>query len=461
MISALKWFMMLLYLASIPFILHSANFQYLSAVVGNNHLNFLRYEVNDVYVGRLEHTIQIFNNASVKIRGGKLVVPIIRNETARHFIILHNIPSPTQPTRKNDTSGNIYACWEDITINRNQTWSVELDYYVVSFGISYLVNSSSITDHNVSSVLYRKYTQPEKLIESNDSNIISLAKTLTANVSDLHERVLKIYNFAIEHLQYTVQPEERGALWALQKGVGDCSEYSYLFVALCRAAGIPARIQAGFAFHTFSETLEDGHMWAEYYLENYGWVPVDATWRLLDAVDDKHFSSIRSIPELIPYANFIFNYTVGPKQIDKKQAISVEPCSTNVFGDPITENTVKTVTKTKQAKCAIFLGKVFGTPLIFPSEVKEVEQAFLESEIQLQSAIDSWYGNPQIARLNMENALENVEKTLQNAWMLIVKTFTIFIGISVVIMLITLFFLRRHQIKKNKKHSRSFIYMIL
>jgi len=460
MISALKWFMMLLYLASIPFILHSANFQYLSAFVGDNHLSFLKYEVSDVYVGRLEHKIQIYNNASVRIKGGKLVVPIIRNETARHYVILHNISSSTQPAKKNDTSGNIYRCWNDITIDRYETLSVELNYYLVSFSINYLVNSSSIANYNVSSNLYRKYTQPEKLIESNDSEIVSTAQTLTANVSDLHEKALKIYNFAIEHLHYTVQPEEKGALWALKEEVGDCSEYSYLFVALCRAAGIPARVQAGFAFHTFSETLEDGHMWAEYYLENYGWIPVDATWRLFDTMDDKHFSSIRSVPQVIPYANFIFNYTVGPKQIDEKQAISIEPCSTNVFGDPITENTVKTVAKTKQAKFAIFLAKVFGTPLIFPSEVKEVEKTFLKSEIQLQNALDWWEEHSQIAKLNVVNALENVEKTLQNAWMLIVKAFTIFISISVAIMLITLFLLRRYQIKQNKKHSRSFIYMI-
>jgi len=401
MISALKWFMMLLYLASIPFILHSANFQYLSAFVGDNHLSFLKYEVSDVYVGRLEHKIQIYNN--------------------------------------------------DITIDRYETLSVELNYYLVSFSINYLVNSSSIANYNVSSDLYRKYTQPEKLIESNDSDIVSLAKTLTTNVSDLHERVLKIYNFVIEHLHYTIQPEERGALWALEKGVGDCSEYSYLFVALCRAAGIPARVQAGFAFHTFSETLEDGHMWAEYYLDNYGWIPVDATWRLFDTMDDRHFSSIRSTPEVIPYANFIFNYTVGPKQIDEKQTISTEPCSANVFGDPIAENAAKTVTKIKQAKLAIFLGKVFGTPLIFPSEVEEVERTFLEGKIQLQNAIDFWWENPQISESNVVNALENVEKALQTAWMLIVKTFTILISIPVAIMLILLFIIKRYQIKQNEK----------
>ncbi|MEM2250451.1 MAG: transglutaminase-like domain-containing protein [Candidatus Bathyarchaeia archaeon] len=100
----------------------------------------------------------------------------------------------------------------------------------------------------------------------------------------------------VGYLRYEIQNEERGALWALENGIGDCSEYSYLFIALCRAAGIPARIQAGFTFHYAGQVLKDGHMWAEYYLENYGWMPVDATWQLFNTIDSKHFSSFRSIP---------------------------------------------------------------------------------------------------------------------------------------------------------------------
>jgi len=452
MTSALKCVMTFLCLASVPFVLFLANFSYPLTVAKDNNINLLKYEVNDVYVGKLKHTIEIYNNAFVEIRGGKLLVPIIRNETARHCVILYNVSSSTQPTIRNDISGNIYAYWSDITIDRHQTLSVELNYYLVSFGVSYLVNSRLIADYNVSSGLYRKYTQPDELIESNASEIVSLAQNLTINLDDLYEKVLEIYDFVVEHLYYMPQSEERGALWALEEGVGDCSEYSYLFVALCRAAGIPARVQAGFAFHAQSDTLNDGHMWAEYYLVNYGWIPVDASWRLFDTVDDRHFSSIRSIPEDTPYANYFFDYTTGPEEenVKDEEVISLAPCSTDVFGDSFAENVVKTVPKIRQTEFAIFLGKVFGTPLIFPSEVKEVEQTFRESEIQLQNAIDSWEEHPQIAESNVVNALENVEKTLQNAWILMVKQFTILINTLIVILLIGLFFLKRYQIKQNK-----------
>ena len=57
---------------------------------------------------------------------------------------------------------------------------------------------------------------------------------------------------------------------------GSCSEYSFLYVALCRANGLPARYVAG------TRQRKDGvyvdtlfHRWTEVYLPPYGWVPVD------------------------------------------------------------------------------------------------------------------------------------------------------------------------------------------
>jgi hypothetical protein len=62
------------------------------------------------------------------------------------------------------------------------------------------------------------------------------------------------------------------ALQVLQARSGDCNEHTQLFVALARAAGLPARIAAGLAY-------VDGkffyHAWPEILLDD--WVAVDPT----------------------------------------------------------------------------------------------------------------------------------------------------------------------------------------
>jgi hypothetical protein len=415
--------------------------------------NFLRYEVNNVFTGSLKHTIRIINPTYSRVMGGKLFVPIIGNETARHHVIYNISSSAGKPTILNDASGNLYAYWSNITINGKQNFTAEIDYRVLSFGTRYIINSSLIAEYNKSSVLYEKYTQPEELIQSNDPKIISKAQNLTSNESNPHEKVFIIYNFVIRHMQYKTQDKERGALWALENGIGDCSEYTYLFVALCRAVGIPAKAMAGFAFHYSTETIEDGHMWAEYYLENYGWIPVDATWQLFDAMDYRHFRSIQSIPELTPYTNYFFNSTAGPKPYDE-QTVQLKPSSPSAFdNNSYAETTMRTAQKINQAKFASFIGKIFGAQLISPSETEKTTQNILESQILLQNAINLWATNPQLAQTNASSALQNAEDALHEAWMLIAKMLALLISIFIVIVLIAMVFMRQRRTETEKKPS--------
>jgi hypothetical protein len=63
----------------------------------------------------------------------------------------------------------------------------------------------------------------------------------------------------------------------LKRGRGSCSEYTYTFVALCRAAGLPARYQGSIVVRGDDASIDEAfHRWAQIYLPNYGWVPVDA-----------------------------------------------------------------------------------------------------------------------------------------------------------------------------------------
>ena len=128
-----------------------------------------------------------------------------------------------------------------------------------------------------------QYLTAEKYIQSNHSDIERAAKNIKEPIylftPDQTKRQLdlvkKIFNFVVRTLSYAgYNPVDRGAVEGLRAKRGDCSEYSDLFVALCRAKGIPARTAEGF---TTESSSVPKHSWAEVFITGLGWVPFDPT----------------------------------------------------------------------------------------------------------------------------------------------------------------------------------------
>lgn len=86
----------------------------------------------------------------------------------------------------------------------------------------------------------------------------------------------KIFNWVIRTLEYEMVGGWDIPTTLIKRGTGSCSEYTFLFIALARAAGLPARYEAGIAVRGDDSSVDEAfHRWAEVYLPNYGWVPVD------------------------------------------------------------------------------------------------------------------------------------------------------------------------------------------
>lgn len=119
-----------------------------------------------------------------------------------------------------------------------------------------------------------EFLKEEPFIEKNDENILEVAQSITGNTEI--QVVRNIYDYVIDNMEYLVQGKrDRGAVNALRHKKGDCSEYSDLFVALCRAKNIPARVVTGIYVQPDTKTAK--HNWAEVYLKDFGWVPFDPT----------------------------------------------------------------------------------------------------------------------------------------------------------------------------------------
>ncbi|MEX0936978.1 MAG: transglutaminase-like domain-containing protein [Pirellulales bacterium] len=148
------------------------------------------------------------------------------------------------------------------------------------------------------------YLGPSPYIESRDSRIRRLAREVAATKDDAWGQVEAIYDYVRENVKYTNGPL-KGARRALRDGEGDCEELSSLFIAMCRANGIPART-----------VWVPGHCYPEFYLVNE---QGQGTWFPCQAAGDRAFGAM---PETRPILQKGDNFEVPEKPNERLRYVS-------------------------------------------------------------------------------------------------------------------------------------------
>ncbi len=163
-----------------------------------------------------------------------------------------------------DESGNqiLHFVLEKLPPYANRTISIEADLMMAD-------SPNPTGPENL-----QPFINPSKFIECDDAKVIELAETLKSTSPE--KTTENIYHWVSNHITYTgFSGKDRGALYALKNKKGDCTEYTYLYAALCRANAIPVRCVGGYIC-TQNEILSPAgyHNWAEIF-DNSTWQPVD------------------------------------------------------------------------------------------------------------------------------------------------------------------------------------------
>jgi transglutaminase-like putative cysteine protease len=98
------------------------------------------------------------------------------------------------------------------------------------------------------------------------------ARRLAGSVSDPLAMAQHFFRAVATEYQYAYPVRRRGALEMLSARRGDCGQFASLFVALCRVTEIPARLLVG---TLLTPALDQGHSWAEFWVDGVGWIPAD------------------------------------------------------------------------------------------------------------------------------------------------------------------------------------------
>lgn len=119
----------------------------------------------------------------------------------------------------------------------------------------------------------REFLKATPFVQSDHPDIVRRALTITAGKTNLLEKAGAVCDWVYGHVEKEMTVSLPSALDVLRTMKGDCNEHTYLFVALARAAGVPARIRVGVAYR-------DGafyyHAWPAAWMGD--WVEMEPTW---------------------------------------------------------------------------------------------------------------------------------------------------------------------------------------
>ncbi|HMF14567.1 MAG TPA: transglutaminase domain-containing protein [Gemmataceae bacterium] len=174
----------------------------------------------------------------------------------------------------------------------------------------------------------KTWLKSEKFVEVDAKEIQQAAKSIFG--ADEIDTIRNIMAFVHAKVRYTgYDADDHGALWALQNGRGDCTEFCDLLVALCRAKNIPARIWDGYSVDDIAKGDTVKHSRVEVYTRKYGWVPFDplhvarkhATFETLKPVY-VYIDNQRSDAVLQNYHYSAYRYFGAPIQFDSEFAVT-------------------------------------------------------------------------------------------------------------------------------------------
>jgi transglutaminase-like putative cysteine protease len=145
------------------------------------------------------------------------------------------------------------------------------------FDLRYFVFPEKVgTLNDIPREISEKYLVNDSKFALDDPFIQKSAKEAVGDEKNPFWIARKIFSYVIGKMHYELAGGWNIAPTVLKRGSGSCSEYSFVYIALCRASGLPARYAGSVVIRGDDASQDDVfHRWVEVYLPNYGWIPVD------------------------------------------------------------------------------------------------------------------------------------------------------------------------------------------
>jgi len=129
--------------------------------------------------------------------------------------------------------------------------------------------------------MLQRYLLPDQLVPIDGIIEQEAQKVVHFEMTEI-QKARVLYDQVVSSMTYDKTGSGWGqgdAIYACNARTGNCTDFHSLFIGMARASGIPSRFVIGFSIPREKRQgdIPGYHCWAEFYIKELGWVPIDAS----------------------------------------------------------------------------------------------------------------------------------------------------------------------------------------
>lgn len=254
----------------------------------------------DIYINTNNGSSNLFNLKISNMPGTKnftdkktYLLSVTANITAEEFKgsadVILRVPRPIiTPTQRNieipvsnpepviSDYMNTLVHQTTIDTKQNNKFSVAHSFVVPVYGIKTNIVSEKVKPYSKETLLkFTDYLKEDDIVPSNNPIVIELKDKILSRISNPYLQAKAIYNHLINNFELLseLRPAESDVTELILDQKGDAYDFAMIFCAIARSAKIPCIPVSG--VYVDSNMEAHNHWWNEFYIEDFGWIPVD------------------------------------------------------------------------------------------------------------------------------------------------------------------------------------------
>ena len=226
----------------------------------------------DTRTYRLVAEVEIFDFLAETPNTFFLQIPLPQKTETQRAVTINSVqPEPFVPSYQGSSIYRFHNVESGSKIQIRQEYSVSRSKVETNVNVASLRKTGQNNPF-----LYAAYTESDDFLPADNAVVKKVCRQIIGYETNPYNKARRIYTFLTSEIKVresSATDAGRPILTALEEKSGSAYDLALLFCTLSRAAGVPAIPTAGLLVDREQKSVL--HWWAEFYINGFGWIPVD------------------------------------------------------------------------------------------------------------------------------------------------------------------------------------------